>query len=107
MRSRNMSQHNSTRRQFLRAACAGAFALGLKKTLRAATRTEQRMRELTLYVGTYTTGKSEGIYSYRLKLASGALARVGVTKGVVNPSYLTVAPNGRWLYAVNEVEEFK
>ena len=65
------------------------------------------MRELTLYVGTYTTGKSEGIYNCRLKLATGALARVGVTKGVVNPSYLTIAPNGRWLYAVNEVEEFK
>jgi 6-phosphogluconolactonase len=105
--NRNMAQYKSTRRQFLRAACASGFGLGLNRTLRAAARTEQRMQTLTLYVGTYTTGKSEGIYHCRLKLASGALERIGVTKGVVNPSYLTIAPNGHWLYAVNEVEEFK
>jgi 6-phosphogluconolactonase len=102
-----MSQHNSTRRQFLLAACAGTAGLGLNKSLHAAARTEPDPQTLALYVGTYTTGKSEGIYSYRLKLASGALERVGVTKGVVNPSFLTIAPNGRWLYAVNETEEFK
>jgi 6-phosphogluconolactonase len=107
MRSRNMSQHNSTRRQFLLAACAGTVGLGLEPSLRAAARPEPDPQTLALYVGTYTTGKSEGIYHCRLKLASGALERVGVTKGVVNPSYLTVAPNGRWLYAVNETEEFK
>src|SRR5207302_6560335 len=50
--------------------------------------------------------KSEGIYLYRLSLASGALKHVATTKGVVNPSFLTLAPNGRYLYAVNEVDDF-
>lgn len=91
----------------MRVAGAGALGFGLSRTLRAHALSSTTARALALYVGTYTTGKkSEGIYQYRLNLASGALARVGVTKGVVDPSYLAVAPNGRFLYAVNEVEEF-
>src|SRR5258706_16080820 len=62
--------------------------------------------ELLLYVGTYTTGKSEGIYLYRLNLASGELKHVATTSGVVNPSFLTLAPSRRYLYAVNEVGDF-
>jgi 6-phosphogluconolactonase len=62
--------------------------------------------ELLVYVGTYTTGKSEGIYLYRLRLSSGELQRVGVTKGVLNPSYLALERGGRYLYSVNEVDEF-
>ena len=59
-----------------------------------------------MYVGTYTTGKSEGIYLYRLNLSSGELKQVAITRGVVNPSYLTLAPSRRFLYAVNEVGDF-
>src|SRR5258707_5041237 len=62
--------------------------------------------ELLLYVGTYTTGKSEGIYLYRLNLSSGELKHVATTKGVVNPSFLVLAPSRRYLYAVNEVGDF-
>ncbi len=63
-------------------------------------------QDLLVYVGTYTDGKSEGIYLYRLHQSSGELRHVATTKGVVNPSFLTISPNGRYLYAVNEVEEF-
>src|SRR5438552_17637711 len=66
----------------------------------------KRIGELLLYVGTYTTGKSEGIYLYRLDLSSGELKHVATTKGVVNPSFLALGPSRRYLYAVNEVEEF-
>src|SRR5438445_3280881 len=62
--------------------------------------------ELSVYVGTYTTGKSEGIYLYQLNLSSGELKHVAVTRDVVNPSFLALAPSRRYLYAVNEVEEF-
>ncbi len=54
----------------------------------------------------YTTGKSEGIYLYRLNLASGEMKHVATTKGVTNPSFLTLTTNRRYLYAVNEVEDF-
>ena len=62
--------------------------------------------ELTFYVGTYTSGKSEGIYFYSLNLTSGELKRIDITKDVKDPSFLAIAPNRRYLYAVNEVEEF-
>jgi 6-phosphogluconolactonase len=65
-----------------------------------------RAGELLIYVGTYTSGKSQGIYLYSLDLKSGALKHIATTKGVKDPSFLAIAPSRRFLYAVNEVEEF-
>ncbi|CAA9366342.1 MAG: hypothetical protein AVDCRST_MAG93-8007, partial [uncultured Chloroflexia bacterium] len=65
--------------------------------------------ECIVYVGTYTEklphvdGKAEGIYVYRLERASGELHYVSTTTGVENPSFVTVAPSGKYLYAVEEV----
>ena len=73
----------------------------------AMQRGQKRPNSLLVYVGTYTSGKSEGIYLYQLDLSAGELKHVATTKGVVNPSYLTLAPSRRFLYAVNEVEEYK
>lgn len=64
-------------------------------------------RELLVYVGTYTAGRSEGIYLYRLDLTSGALKHAGTTRGVSNPSYLALERRRRLLFAVNELEEFQ
>lgn len=60
-----------------------------------------------VYVGAYTAppmGKAEGLDVYRLDPASGALARVQTVPGVVNPSFLALDPQERFLFAVNEVE---
>jgi 6-phosphogluconolactonase len=90
-----------SRRQFMKAGGIGVFgAFGL----RANAWTNQD-RELTLYVGTYTSGKSEGIYVYRMDRATGALTRFSSIKSV-NPSFLTIDRNKRYLYAVNEVGEY-
>jgi len=94
------------RRQFLRSAGLGALGLTLSEFPFARVLDAERAGELLLYVGTYTTSKSEGIYLYRLDLSSGELKRFGTTRGVVNPSFLALALNRRYLYAVNEVEEF-
>lgn len=61
-------------------------------------------RELTLYAGTYTSGKSEGIYIYRMDQMTGALQRAGSVKSE-NPSFLAIDPAKRFLYAVNEKPE--
>ncbi len=64
-----------------------------------------------VYVGTYTKGQgagrpqSEGIYVYRMDATTGALTHAHTTPGVVNPSFLTLAPSRRFLYAVNEVQD--
>jgi 6-phosphogluconolactonase len=93
------------RREFFRIAGVGVAGFGLKNTS-FARGLLRRSGELLVYVGTYTAGKSEGIYLYRMSLASGELKRVANTRGVVNPSFLTLAPSRRYLYAVNEVDEF-
>jgi 6-phosphogluconolactonase len=62
-----------------------------------------RVDEHTFFVGTYTQGKSEGIYICRMDTSSGAMELKGVRAGVENPSYLTIAHNNRFLYSVNEL----
>src|SRR5687767_3090466 len=55
----------------------------------------------TLLVGTYTNGKSQGIYVYDFASNTGeATLRDSVRTS--NPSFLAVAPNNRYIYAVNE-----
>ncbi len=62
--------------------------------------------KLRVYVGTYTQGtKSQGIYLLELDLADGALTSKGVAGAAVNPSFLALSPNRRFLYAVGEVND--
>ena len=63
--------------------------------------TEARTDPDLLYVGTYT----ESIYLVRMDRRSGELLRVGAVNAGANPSFLTIHPNGRVLYAVNELEQ--
>ena len=66
---------------------------------------------ITTYIGTYTRresfvdGKAEGIYIYQLDPASGELTYAATVTGTgtVNPSFVTLAPDKRCLYAVNEI----
>jgi 6-phosphogluconolactonase len=93
--------HCFSRRQFLK---TGGVVLFGASALRAGTWSNEA-RELTLYVGTYTSGKSEGIYGYRMDQATGALTRFNAFKSV-NPSFLAIDQSKRYLYAVNEVDEY-
>ena len=60
-----------------------------------------------LFVGTYTEKQSKGIYAYRFDTASSELTPLGVAAETTNPSFLTVDPSHRFLYAVNEVQKYK
>jgi len=55
-----------------------------------------------VFVGTYTNGDSEGIYSYSMDAETGALSPLGVTGGIENPSFLAIHPDGRHLYSTQE-----
>lgn len=61
------------------------------------------------FIGTYSKkeghvdGKGEGIYLYQLDSATGYLDKIGVQDGIVNPSFLTLSANGKYLYAVEEI----
>jgi 6-phosphogluconolactonase len=56
-----------------------------------------------LLVGTYTTGKSQGIYVYHFDAKTGKITYQDKVTGVDNPSYLTVSTNRKYVYSVNEV----
>jgi 6-phosphogluconolactonase len=62
-----------------------------------------------VYVGTYTEegSKSKGIYAYRFDAEDGQITSVGLAAETINPSFLAVHPNHRFLYAVNEVGNYK
>jgi 6-phosphogluconolactonase len=61
-----------------------------------------KVGKVMLYVGTYTSGESKGIYRLHLDLATGALTPAGDPTETVSPSFLAFHPSKRFLYAVNE-----
>lgn len=91
-----------SRRRFLKTGgLAVTGAMFLRDTAWA-----RQSRELTLYVGTYTSGASEGIYVYRMNSDTGELKMFSSIKSV-NPSFLTIDRTRSFLYAVNEVPDFE
>lgn len=66
--------------------------------------TKGNNHELYLLVGTYANAQDNGIYIYRFDTKNGISKQVSKTSGIANPSYLTVSPNERFVYAVSENE---
>ena len=66
-------------------------------------------KPMLVFIGTYTQNqldtneKSKGIYLYQLDPKSGELSFVNASPETVNPSYLVIHPNKKWIYSVNEV----
>lgn len=58
--------------------------------------------ELKIVVGTYTDAGSYGIYSLSFDTRTGEAALLDSCR-TVNPSYLTVSRNGKYIYAVSEL----
>ena len=93
-----------SRRDFLAASTLGI--LGLVSTKPTPPNGEAQPDGELLYVGTYTEGdRAEGIHLVRMDSRSGELRRVRAVRAGANPSFLALHPNGRVLYAVNEVTE--
>jgi 6-phosphogluconolactonase len=60
---------------------------------------------LLTYVGTYTGAKSKGIYAFDFNAATGKAGEPRLVVETPSPSFLALHPNGKVLYAVNEVNE--
>ena len=54
-----------------------------------------------LITGTYTSGKSEGIYVYKFNSGNGSAAAISHVK-ISNPSFVVVSPNEQFVYSVQE-----
>ena len=61
-----------------------------------------------MFTGTGTGGKSnsKGIYAYRLDSANGTLSSLGLAAETASPTFLALSPNRRYLYSVNELNEY-
>lgn len=56
-----------------------------------------------VFFGSYNWDKnSEGIYVYELNNKTGKLTKVTSVKNIVNPSYITISPDGKYIYASSE-----
>ena len=62
--------------------------------------------ETLIYVGTYTRETSAGIYAYRFDLRSGQARSIGLVAEIRDPSFLSIHPGGKYLYAVTETDDF-
>jgi 6-phosphogluconolactonase len=95
-----------SRRDFLAASALGFVALA-RGSESLPWREESQMESELLYVGTYTEGgMANGIRLVRMDRRSGKLRQVGAVDAGANPSFLAIHPNGRTLYAVNEVAKY-
>ena len=100
-----------SRRDFLTAV----GGLGLMASTAAAQGQPQAARRMFAYVGSWTSGPGIGVGNggglsvFSIDIATGALApvmRTGPEFDKFNAGYLAVHPNGRFLYATNEVESY-
>jgi 6-phosphogluconolactonase len=59
-----------------------------------------------IFIGTYTPkdNSSRGIYAVRLDTVTGTLSEPVAVAEAPNPTFLSLAPNGRQLYALNETD---
>lgn len=79
----------------------GLLVLSCTNKKAAPQTTETMDNELTMVVGTYTSGSSKGIYTFRFNQETGeskALSDIEIT----NPSYLTLSASNQFVYAVSE-----
>src|SRR5690348_14819197 len=66
----------------------------------------QTMGTQYVYFGTYTGAKSKGIYRSLFDPATGKLGPPELAAQTPNPTFLALDPRRRFLYAVNEVNDF-
>ncbi|HZR32880.1 MAG TPA: lactonase family protein [Terriglobales bacterium] len=60
-----------------------------------------------VFVGTYTGPTSKGIYGFHFDPATGQASSVNLIAETTSPSFLAIAANHRFLYAVNETSEYQ
>lgn len=105
-----LMQESISRRRFVAASAAFAVSHGLRATAQAQSPTSPD--RAFAYVGTYTgahgaAGRGEGIEQFEIDLHSGRMSRRAPAVKTPNPSWITLHPSKKYLYAVNEVDDYE
>lgn len=104
------TQQAISRRSFLAATAALAVSRGLPAAAQTAASAATPDRVLA-YVGTYTNepgggNNGKGIELFELNPRTGELSHLSLAAKTPNPSWLAIHPSKKYLYALNEVENF-
>ncbi|MGD0694877.1 MAG: lactonase family protein [Terriglobia bacterium] len=99
---------NTRRQLFIQVALAPIWCAALNSPSRAQdARKASAHGEYIVYVGTYTGPKSQGIYAFRFNVGNGQATAPTLVAQTRNPSFLAVDPSRQFLYAVNEVGDYR
>jgi 6-phosphogluconolactonase len=63
---------------------------------------QEMSKVYNLLIGTYTSGKSNGIYVYSFNAETGDFEYKSEVSGITNPSFLAVTRDRKYVYAVSE-----
>jgi len=85
------------------------FAIALLAAFIDSAATVARKGKYIFFVGTYTeeSNKGKGIYAYSYDAETAHVAPIGLVAQTTNPSWIAFHPSRRFLYATNEVGNFK
>ncbi len=71
--------------------------------------TKKEVTDTDFYIGTYTRteghvdGKATGIYQVQVEMATGKISNKKTLATLTNPSFISLSPNKKYLYAVSEL----
>ncbi len=97
----------TSRRAFLKSATVLAIA-----SVAVSPAAGLNRRRTLAYVGTDTspvdgTAYGKGICLFEMDLTTGELSFIKIVSGTANPTWIVLHPSGKYLYAGNEVQNFK
>jgi 6-phosphogluconolactonase (cycloisomerase 2 family) len=100
-----MAIRNISRRALLKESIAFAAVSAVCRPLLGLG--DSQNKKIFAYVGTYSApgangGNGKGIYLFELDPATGLLNLIKLAAELRNPSWLSLDPSGRFLYAANE-----
>lgn len=103
-------QAGVSRRAFVKTASALAIGLSVR-SWQHAWGMDSSNRRVLAYVGTDTkpvdgAANGKGIYLFEIRPETGELHLLKVAAETTSPSWLSLHPSGRYLYAVNEVSDY-
>jgi 6-phosphogluconolactonase len=100
----------ASRRSFLKKSVALCLTSSITQPFQGFALDSGSQRILA-YVGTDTkpvdgAANGKGIYLFEMNLRTGELSLLKLAAETTSPSWLTLHPSGRYLYAINEVSDF-
>jgi 6-phosphogluconolactonase (cycloisomerase 2 family) len=100
----------TSRRAFLKTSAALYLAYSTAKPMQGLAQ-DSRGQRILAYVGTDTkpvdgAANGKGIYLFEMNSQTGSLSLLKLAAETTSPSWLTLHPSKRYLYAINEVSNF-